>query len=66
MSGSLESRGVVSHSAESGSARVLGGVVAPLRPALGQRPETYDPKLDVDSTPLREQDLTTAGLGQAA
>ncbi|MET8009789.1 hypothetical protein ABZU86_03145 [Streptomyces sp. NPDC005271] len=24
------------------------------------------PKLDVDFTPLREQDLTAAGLGQAA
>ncbi|WP_267893812.1 hypothetical protein [Streptomyces sp. RTd22] len=30
--------------------------------------EAYDPKLDVDFTPLREQGLTTAtaGLGQAA
>ncbi|MFE9472739.1 hypothetical protein ACFYOR_17045 [Streptomyces griseofuscus] len=26
----------------------------------------YEPKLDVDFTPLREQDLTAAGLGQAA
>ena len=33
---------------------------------LGIQPEAYDPKLDVDFTPLREQDLTTAGLGQAA
>lgn len=34
-------------------------------PELGIEPEAYDPKLDVDFTPLREQDLTTAGLGQA-
>ncbi|MFE0379179.1 Tn3 family transposase [Streptomyces inhibens] len=33
---------------------------------LGIQPEAYDPKLDVDFTPLREQDLTAAGLGQAA
>ncbi len=33
---------------------------------LGIEPEAYDPKLDVDFTPLRDQDLTTAGLGQAA
>ncbi|MFF3264327.1 hypothetical protein ACFYWO_34810 [Streptomyces sp. NPDC002932] len=33
---------------------------------LGIQPEAYDPKLDVDFTPLREQDLTPAGLGQAA
>ncbi|MFF8385598.1 Tn3 family transposase [Streptomyces kanasensis] len=33
---------------------------------LGIQPDAYDPKLDVDFTPLREQDLTTAGLGQAA
>ncbi|MFJ5678999.1 hypothetical protein [Streptomyces sp. NPDC093097] len=33
---------------------------------LDIRPDAYDPKLDVDFTPLREQDLTTAGLGQAA
>ncbi|WTC45950.1 transposase (plasmid) [Streptomyces albidoflavus] len=33
---------------------------------LGIQPEAYDPKLDVDFTPLRDQDLTTAGLGQAA
>ena len=33
---------------------------------LGIAPEAYDPKLDVDFTPLREQDLTTVGLGQAA
>ncbi|MFD5934780.1 hypothetical protein [Streptomyces sp. NPDC060333] len=28
--------------------------------------DAYDPKLDVDFIPLREQDLTPAGLGQAA
>lgn len=33
---------------------------------LGIQPEAYDPKLDVDFTPLREPDLTAAGLGQAA
>lgn len=33
---------------------------------LGVQPDAYDPKLDVDFTPLREQDLTAAGLGQAA
>ncbi|WP_435603538.1 hypothetical protein [Streptomyces sp. bgisy130] len=35
---------------------------------LGIQPEAYeyDPKLDVGVTPLREQDLTAAGLGQAA
>lgn len=33
---------------------------------LGIQPEAYDPKLDVDFTSLREQDLTAAGLGQAA
>ncbi|MET7796413.1 hypothetical protein [Streptomyces decoyicus] len=33
---------------------------------LGIQPEAYDPKLDVDFTPLREQGLTAAGLGQAA
>ncbi|WP_331743559.1 Tn3 family transposase (plasmid) [Streptomyces sp. NBC_00873] len=33
---------------------------------LGIQPDAYDPKLDVDFTPLREQDLTAAGLGQAA
>jgi hypothetical protein len=33
---------------------------------LGIQPEAYDPKLDVDFTPLREQDLTAVGLGQAA
>ncbi|MER7183480.1 hypothetical protein ABT404_29085 [Streptomyces hyaluromycini] len=33
---------------------------------LGIQPEAYDPKLGVDFTPLREQDLTAAGLGQAA
>ncbi|MCE7082870.1 transposase [Streptomyces sp. ST2-7A] len=32
----------------------------------GIRPDAYDPKLDVDFTPPREQDLTTVGLGQAA
>jgi hypothetical protein len=33
---------------------------------LGIQPEAYDPKLDVDFIPLRERDLTPAGLGQAA
>ncbi|MEH0573897.1 transposase [Streptomyces sp. B21-108] len=33
---------------------------------LGIQPDAYDPKLDVDFTPLREQDLTAAGLGKAA
>ncbi|WP_206506924.1 hypothetical protein [Streptomyces chrestomyceticus] len=33
---------------------------------LGVQPDAYDPKLDVGFTPLCEQDLTAAGLGQAA
>ncbi|MFI6684766.1 Tn3 family transposase [Streptomyces sp. NPDC050485] len=33
---------------------------------LGIQPDAYDPKLDVDFTPLREQDLSAAGLGWAA
>ncbi|WP_405779131.1 Tn3 family transposase [Streptomyces sp. NBC_00859] len=33
---------------------------------LGIQPDAYDPKLDVDFTSLREQDLTAAGLSQAA
>lgn len=33
---------------------------------LGIDPEAYDPKLDVDFTPLREQDLAAAGFGRAA
>ncbi|MER7047107.1 Tn3 family transposase [Streptomyces jumonjinensis] len=33
---------------------------------LDIQPEAYDPKLDVDFTLLREQDLIAAGLGQAA
>ncbi|MFI0966623.1 DUF4158 domain-containing protein [Streptomyces sp. NPDC021080] len=33
---------------------------------LAVEPEAYDPKLDVDFTPLREQDLTVVGFGQAA
>ncbi|WP_181139564.1 Tn3 family transposase [Streptomyces sp. Ru71] len=33
---------------------------------LDIEPEAYDPKLDVGSTPLRQQDLTTVGLGTAA
>ncbi|MFG2716608.1 Tn3 family transposase [Streptomyces goshikiensis] len=33
---------------------------------LGIHPEAYGPKLDVDFTQLREQDLTAAGFGQAA
>ncbi|GHG62953.1 hypothetical protein [Streptomyces griseocarneus] len=33
---------------------------------LGIQPEAYDPKLDVDFTPLREPDPAAAGFGQAA
>ncbi|MFD8825219.1 hypothetical protein ACFV1C_23080 [Streptomyces sp. NPDC059605] len=33
---------------------------------LGIQPDSYDPKPNVDFTPLREQDLTAAGLGRAA
>ncbi|MFE2601057.1 hypothetical protein ACFXCZ_31970 [Streptomyces sp. NPDC059396] len=33
---------------------------------LGIQPEACDPKLNVDFTQLREQDLTAVGLGQAA
>ncbi|WP_369124167.1 Tn3 family transposase [Streptomyces sp. ActVer] len=33
---------------------------------LGIQPQAYDPTLDIDFTPLREQDLTAADLGQAA
>ncbi|MFI0264272.1 Tn3 family transposase [Streptomyces sp. NPDC017056] len=33
---------------------------------LGIQPDAYDTKLDVDYTPLREQDLTPASLSQAA
>ncbi|MEU3462927.1 hypothetical protein ABZ721_23640 [Streptomyces sp. NPDC006733] len=33
---------------------------------LDIQPDAYDPKLDVDFAPLREQDLTAAGLGQVA
>ncbi|MFF4795786.1 Tn3 family transposase [Streptomyces sp. NPDC001276] len=33
---------------------------------LGIQPEAYDPKLDVDFTPLREQDLAAAGFTAAA
>ncbi|MFC8296109.1 Tn3 family transposase [Streptomyces sp. NPDC057242] len=33
---------------------------------LGIQPDAYDPKLDVDFTPLREQGLIAAGLSQAA
>ncbi|MGW2786440.1 Tn3 family transposase [Streptomyces populi] len=33
---------------------------------VGIQPEAYDPKLDVDFTPLREQGLIAASLGQAA
>ncbi|MER6096221.1 Tn3 family transposase [Streptomyces sp. NPDC001728] len=32
---------------------------------LGIQPDGYDPKLDVDFTLLREQDLTAAGLSRA-
>lgn len=41
------------------------GRPAPSTHELGIQPDAYAPKLDVDFTPLREQDLT-AGLGQAA
>ncbi|MCZ4512523.1 hypothetical protein O3Q52_31035 [Streptomyces sp. ActVer] len=33
---------------------------------LGIQPEAHDPKLDVDLTPLREQDLAAVGFGQTA
>ncbi|MHA5047880.1 Tn3 family transposase [Streptomyces sp. SD15] len=33
---------------------------------LGIQPDAYDPTLDVDFTPLRDQDLTATSLGQAA
>ncbi|WP_338776185.1 hypothetical protein [Streptomyces sp. DG1A-41] len=33
---------------------------------LGIEPEAYDPKLDVDFTPLREPDQAAGGYGQAA
>ncbi|MFD8141464.1 Tn3 family transposase [Streptomyces sp. NPDC059708] len=33
---------------------------------LGIQPEAYDPKLDVDSTPLRDQDLAAADFTAAA
>ncbi|GAB3106023.1 hypothetical protein GCM10027160_01080 [Streptomyces calidiresistens] len=33
---------------------------------LGVRPEAYDPKPDVDFTPLREQAPTATGLPRAA
>ncbi|MFI9306621.1 Tn3 family transposase [Streptomyces triculaminicus] len=33
---------------------------------LGIQPEAYDPKLNVDFSQLREQDLTSAGLSTAA
>jgi hypothetical protein len=33
---------------------------------LGIQPGAYDPKLDADFTPLREQDPSVAGFGQAA
>ncbi|MGV9351022.1 hypothetical protein ACWDSD_41140 [Streptomyces spiralis] len=36
------------------------------RHELGIQPAAYDPKLGVGFTPLREQDLTAVGLGQAA
>ncbi|MFF0751909.1 hypothetical protein [Streptomyces sp. NPDC004267] len=39
---------------------------SPSRPGVGFQPEAYDPKLDVDFTPLRERGLIAAGLGQAA
>ncbi|MFF1742323.1 MULTISPECIES: hypothetical protein [Streptomyces] len=33
---------------------------------LGIQPEAYDPKLNVDFTRLREENLTGEGFGQAA
>ncbi|MCX4970849.1 transposase [Streptomyces sp. NBC_00654] len=33
---------------------------------LGIQPEVYDPKLDVDFTQLRDQDLCAEGFGTAA
>lgn len=33
---------------------------------LGIQPEAYDPKLDVDFTQLRDQDLHAEGFGTAA
>ncbi|MYY11960.1 hypothetical protein GT204_24395 [Streptomyces sp. SID4919] len=33
---------------------------------VGIQPEAYDPKLDVEFAPLREQGLTAADLDQAA
>ncbi|MFI6093163.1 hypothetical protein [Streptomyces sp. NPDC051218] len=33
---------------------------------LGIQPEAYDPKLDVDFTQLRDQDLRAEGFGAAA
>lgn len=33
---------------------------------VGIPPEAYDPELDVDFTPLREQDLAADGFGTAA
>ncbi|MEV0774508.1 Tn3 family transposase [Streptomyces sp. NPDC050428] len=33
---------------------------------LGIQPEAYDPRLEVDFTPLREQDPAAAGFGTAA
>ncbi|MEU6807810.1 hypothetical protein ABZ920_02075 [Streptomyces sp. NPDC046831] len=33
---------------------------------LGIQPEAYDPKLDVDFTQLRDQDLRVEGFGTAA
>ncbi|MFE2738780.1 hypothetical protein [Streptomyces sp. NPDC059349] len=33
---------------------------------LGIQPEAYDPKLNVDLAPLRDQDLAAAGFGTAA
>ncbi|MFJ9434537.1 Tn3 family transposase [Streptomyces sp. NPDC101490] len=33
---------------------------------LGIEPDAYDPKLDVDFAPLREQDLTSTGFTEAA
>ncbi|WP_406864345.1 hypothetical protein ABZO31_29445 [Streptomyces sp. HUAS MG47] len=35
-------------------------------PRVGDQPEEYDPKLDVDFTPLHEPDEAAARFGQAA
>ncbi|QKV96928.1 hypothetical protein HUT19_38850 [Streptomyces sp. NA02950] len=44
----------------------LYGQIGRDRAVMFDQPEAYDPRLDVDFTPLREQDATTAGFDQAA